>query len=380
MTTVPSGNASISSIRTHDDNRSSDSPTGGSQNQVPLLAVPDGAAVSAEWQDVNQASIKPATSETISVSGDKDKHEDDAEHSQEPKKTKAQLAHPAPDALQTSKSLQNPVWDRPVQDSRMTQSLQTFQHDSLFKEEIPQAVGALDRKQELVPLTPSAEVQSPQNVPTVSTADANSQLDTPATGITEAVEEKPESLEALHPDTEALPSAESQVVTEGDLVDHSGDLQAQPVPPSPGSSASHSPGAPTVALRRTPLDLSLYMAREENDYTRSMTSLLNISSLADILVWSETTMGVASGLLAFGHSSLSELLHRRGPRLHSVSNILGNVRLAFSSGLVAGTDLVLRSVTHVLERMEQRTVEGIHSAMHYLTSHLTSHHTGCNCD
>lgn len=113
MTTVPSGNASVSSIPTHDDNRSSDSPTGGSQNQVPLLAVPDGAAVSAEWQDVNQASIKPATSEAISVSGDKDKHEDDAEHSQEPKKTKAQLAHPAPDALQTSKSLQNPVWDRP---------------------------------------------------------------------------------------------------------------------------------------------------------------------------------------------------------------------------------------------------------------------------
>ncbi|KAM5268981.1 testis-expressed protein 44 [Hipposideros larvatus] len=389
MTTVPSGKARASSIATHDDNRSSDSPTVGSQSQVSLLAdvpVADGAAVSAEWQDVNQASIKPATSESMSVSGDKDKYEDDAEHSQEPKETKIRFAHSAPDALQTSKSLQCPMWERPVQDSRKTQSLPTFQYDSLVKEKIiPLAVGVLDSKEELAPSTPNAEVRSPQNESTVSTADADSQLDTQATGITEAVEKEPENPEALFPDTEALLSAEPQVVTEGDLVDHSGDLQAQPVPPSPGGSAHHSPGSPTVALMRTPLDCSLYMPSEENDYMRSMTSMLNwgegsISSLADILVWSEANMGVATGLLAFGHSSVSELLHSTGPRLRCVTSILGNARLAFSSRLAAGTDSALRSVTHMLERMEQRTVDGIHSAVRYLTSHLTPHHTGVNCD
>lgn len=375
MTTVPLGEARAASIPTHGNSRSSDSPTVGSQSQASLLAdvtAAHRAAGSAEWQDVGQA---------VSMSGDKDEHEDAAGHSQEPEEAPAKLTLPAPEALQTSKSLENPMWARPVQDVRMARSLEALQYGSLVKEGTPQAAGVLDREQELVPSTPSAEVQSSQNVPTVSTADAKSQLDLQATGTTEAVEEIPESPEVLHPDAEALPSAESQGVTAGDLVDHSGDLQAQPVPPSAGRSGPHSPAYPTVALSRASLDCHLYLASEENNYLRSMTSLLNggegaISSLTDILVWSEATTGMATTLLAVGHCSVTDLLRSRGPRLRSVSSILGHTRLAFSSRLAAGTDWVLRSITRVLERVEQRAVEDIHSAMCYLTSYLTPRRTG----
>ena len=111
---------------------------------------------------------------------------------------------------------------------------------------------------------------------------------------------------------------------------------------------------------------------------RSMTSLLgggegSISSLADILVWSDATMGLATGFLATGRGSVSDLLHSPGPSLRSVSSILGRASSALSSRLVVRTRLALRSVTHVLESVEQRTIEGIRSAMNYLTSHLTPH-------
>ena len=111
---------------------------------------------------------------------------------------------------------------------------------------------------------------------------------------------------------------------------------------------------------------------------RSMTSLLgrgegSISSLADILVWSDATMGLATGFLATGRGSVSDLLYSPGPSLRSVSSILGRASSALSSRLVVRTRLALRSVTHVLESVEQRTIEGIRSAMYYLTSHLTPH-------
>ncbi|KAK1345651.1 hypothetical protein QTO34_008114 [Cnephaeus nilssonii] len=72
--------------------------------------VASGAA-STEQQDVDPASIKPAASKATAASGDENQREDevDAGHRQEPKEAMAQLAHPAPDALQTSLSLQNLV-------------------------------------------------------------------------------------------------------------------------------------------------------------------------------------------------------------------------------------------------------------------------------
>ncbi|ELK32594.1 PREDICTED: uncharacterized protein C2orf57 homolog [Myotis davidii] len=350
MTTVPWGEAGIP---THSDSRSPDSPAVGSQSQVSLPAVGPAAsgAASTEQQDVDPASIRSAASKATAASGEENQHEDEAGagHSQEPKKATAQLARPAPDARQTSLSLQNLVWAGPVQDLRKTRSLRISHTDSLVKEETPQRVGIPNRERDLDPSTPSAEAQFPQNVPAVGITDADSQLDT-----IEAVE-KSEGPEAVNPDTEALPSAESQAVTEGDLIDCS--------------------SASTVALGRRRLDSSLYIACEENAYMRSMTSLLgagegSISCLADILVWSEATMSLATGLLASGHISVTYLLHSPGPSLRLVSSILGNARLAFSSGLV------LRSVNRMLERMEQRTVDGICSAICYMTSQLT--HSGLN--
>lgn len=243
-----------------------------------------------------------------------------------------------------------------VQESSTTQNPQIFQLYSLIKEETPQAAGVPDRERELAPSTPSAAVQSPQNAeaqPVVSTADANDQLDTRAADTAEAVEEKPEGQEALNPGTDAFPSAPA------------------------------SPDPQVAAVERRVLDSTA----SENNYMRSMTSLLgggegSISSLADILVWSDTAMGMATGTLASGHSSVTDLLHNTGaqPELHLQHP--GECRLCLILQAGSGDQSALHSITHMLEPVERRTVEGILSAMHYLSSHLAPRqaHAGPNLD
>lgn len=370
MTTVPSEEAPATSTSMRGDGSSAESPTPGSRSQASVRAdVPaaSSTAVTAERQDVVQVSIRPTTSEAVSLSGDKDEHEDASGFSREP-----ELTHLAPGPQQMPVSLQNQVRDDgPVQDARLTQSLRVFQPGSPVHEETPQTAGVPGGEQDLALSPPSAVVRSPQNVPVVSIADADTQLDTPATGTAEAVEE-PESPEASHPDSEASPSAESQAAPESDVAE---ELQAPPsprgsVPPSPGGSVPPLPG-PSV-----PLDSGLYVASGEDNYLHSMTSLLaggegSIRSLADVLVWSEDTLGVATGLLASGRGSVTDLLRSAGPRLRSASSILRTARLAVSWGLTAGTNLAMLCVTCMLERAEQRTVEGIRSAVRYLTGHLT---------
>ncbi|XP_008052800.2 testis-expressed protein 44 [Carlito syrichta] len=373
------------------DNRSTDSPTGASQGQVPL---PADVAVesSTEQQVVDQASSKTATSEDKSISGDKNKDGIVLGNSKEaPEEITVLPPGPGPGTLQMSTSLQNPEWDRLAQHAMANQSLVVFPSHFLDKKETPQTVSIPNREPELEPSAPRAEVQSIQNVevqPTMSdadqsTVDTNSQLDPQATRVTEAAED----LKALNPDTEILLYDVSQMVTGEHMAHSSKDLQARSFPPSPRGSTPPSPGPQEVGLGRRPLDISLYMANEENSYMRSMTSLLGggegtISSLADILVWSESTMGMgmALGFLASDNSSVADVLHSPGPSLRSVSSILGNVSSAFSSGLASSTSSALHSVTHMLEAMERRTVDGIRSAVRYLTSHLTPHraHAGPN--
>ncbi|KAF3824050.1 testis-expressed protein 44 [Mirounga leonina] len=360
MTSRPSGEARDASIRTHGDSRPTDGLTEGSPHQVPLPAdapVANGALAS---------SVESVTSKPTSASGDEDRPEAAERHSREPTE--------ASSARQTSTSPQDPARDRPVQDPGVTQSLQTSLRDSLA-EETRQMAGTPGGERESAPTTPRTKVQLRGSVdaqPIVSAADVDGELGSQATSTTETVEEGPEGPEALNADTEALPGAGSRRVTAGDLEDRSGDLQAQQLPPSPGGSTPPSPGPQEAALGRGSLDSRLYEANEENTYMRSMTSLLgggggSISSLADVLVWSETTVGMATALLASGHSSVTDLLYSTGPSLRSVSSILGST---FSSGLMAGTSSALRSVTHVLETVEQRTVEGVRSVMRFLTSHL----------
>ncbi|XP_019778969.2 LOW QUALITY PROTEIN: testis-expressed protein 44 [Tursiops truncatus] len=250
---------------------------------------------------------------------------------------------PTHGALRRSTGFQNLVQKELVQESSTAQNPQIFQLYSLIKEETPQAAGVPDREQELAPSTPSAAVQSPPNAeaqPVVSTADANDQLDTRAADTAEAVEEKPEGQEALNPGTDALPSA--------------------PASPGPG----------VAAVERRPLDSTA----SENNYMRSMTSLLgggegSISSLADILAWSETAMGMATGTLASGHGSVTGLLHNTGPSLRSISSILGVPARPHPPGGQWGPVGPALRHPHV-EPVERRTVEVILSAMHHLTSHL----------
>ncbi|KAM5327063.1 testis-expressed protein 44 [Glossophaga mutica] len=364
MTTKPLGEARVP---TRGDRGSSGSPAAGAQSQASLPAE------SAAQQDADQTPVEPATPRPTLVSGDKDQLEDAAAagHRQEPKAAMGQPACPAPDSLKTSVSFQNPVWGGPAQDSPTMQRPRVSQSDSLVEKKTPQTVSAPGREEDSDPPTPSAQVQFPQNIPTVSAADADSQPDARADTA-----EKPEDPGALNPDAEVSPSAEPQAMTKGHSVDYSGVPQALLVAPYLGGSA------PTWWK---PLDPSLCAAVEESSYMRSMTSLLgggeeSISSLADILIWSDTTTDMATRLLATGRSSATDLLCSTGPRLHSVSSLLQSASSAFSSWLVAGTGSVLRSVTHLLERMEQRTAAGICSAMRYLTRHLTLYHSGLSRD
>ena len=383
MTTSPLGEARAPSIPTHGDSRPTDTSTVGSQSQDPLLAdVPtaNGATVSPEQQDVDQASIEQVISQSSSESGDKDKHEAAVGDSQEPKEATALLDHQASNAPQMPTSSQDPAWEGLVQNASMSLSPQTSQRDPLGEEETPQTSGTPDSDQELAPTMAAAKAQFPgkDTQPAVSSADSGGQEDTETTGTTTTaeggtLEGEPEGPETLNSDTEASTTAESQGGPEEDLVGGSEHLQAEQLPPARGGSAPPSPGPREVAPGRRPLDISLYTANEDNSYMRSMTSLLgggegSISSLADILVWSETTMGMATAFLASGHSSATDVLQSSGPSLRSVSSILGNT---FSSGLMTGTGSALRSVTHMLETMEQRTIGGIRSAMRYLISHLS---------
>ena len=361
MTTSPLGEARAPRIPTHGDSRPTDTSTVGSESQDPLLAdVPtaNGATVSPEQQDVDQASIEQVISQSSSESGDKDKHEAAVGDSQEPKEATALLDHQASNAPQMPTSSQDPAWEGLVQNASMSLSPQTSQRDPLGEEETPQTSGTPDSDQELAPTMAAAKAQFPgkDTQPAVSSADSGGQEDTETTGTTTTaeggtLEGEPEGPETLNSDTEASTTAESQGGPEEDLVGGSEHLQAEQLPPARGGSAPPSPGPREVAPGRRPLDISLYTANEDNSYMRS-----------------ETTMGMATAFLASGHSSATDVLQSSGPSLRSVSSILGNT---FSSGLMTGTGSALHSVTHMLETMEQRTIGGIRSAMRYLISHLS---------
>ncbi|XP_012507641.1 PREDICTED: uncharacterized protein C2orf57 homolog [Propithecus coquereli] len=406
MTTEPSGGDGAASNSTHgspeaslSNSRTTDSPVGRSQDQVPLPAdapvVVGSPATSAEQQDADQDSFKTATSEAESTSGDRDEDAVAPSDSQETTEgITVLLPSRDPGPLQKSTSFHDLTWNRLVQEARETQSLGAFPSPSLSEDKTPQVESISNKEPELAPPAPRAEVQPTQNAelpPTTNDAEspADAKGHPQATSTIKAVEEKAEGPKALHFDTKALPSDESHVVTGEDVVDCSREPRARSHSPSPGGGVPLLPGPNEVALGGRPLDPNLYTASEENDYMRSMTSLLgggesSISSLADILVWSETTMGMdtAMGFLASDHSTVADVLHSAGPGLRSVSSILGSASSALSSGLVSGTSSALRSVTHLLETVEQRTMEGIRSAMRYLTSHLTLRqaHAGPNCD
>ncbi|XP_052606486.1 testis-expressed protein 44 [Peromyscus californicus insignis] len=336
-------------------------------------------------QYVDQASMQMATSigqdvETaismdISTSGDKESP-DAPSHSQENPEEITSLLPQEQGILQMFVGFQNPVWDRLAENNRASRSRTVSPSDSQHQEKTPGKPSVPEGLPEIAPNAdvPSALLEDVQ--PSVGATDPST-LDTSSPDLeptdTESAEQEAEGFRALNPESKVrAPGA-----TREDLADDSTILPS-PSLSSPAGSPPPSPDPCHVALGRNLLDLSLYRSDVENDYMRSMTSLLgggegSISSLADILVWSDTAtgMGLAVGFLASGHSSPADRLRDEGPSLRTVSSILGSARSAFSSGLVAGTGSALRSVTHLLESVERRTAEGIRSAMRYLVSHFT---------
>nr|XP_042115688.1 testis-expressed protein 44 isoform X2 [Peromyscus maniculatus bairdii] len=339
-------------------------------------------------QDGNQASMQMATSigqdvETaismdISTSGDKEESPDAPSHNQEHPEEITSLLPQEPGILQVFVGFQNPVWDRLAENNRASRSRTVSPSDSQHQEKTPGKPCVPEGQPEIAPNAdlPSAlpeDAQPSAGATDPSTVDTSSP-DLEPTG-TKSAEQEAGGFRALNPESKARPPG----ATREDLADDSTVLQTPPSLSSPAGGPPPSPDPCHVALGRNLLDPSLYRSDVENDYMRSMTSLLgggegSISSLADILVWSDTAtgMGLAVGFLASGHSSPADRLHDEGPSLRTVSSILGSARSAFSSGLVAGTGSALRSVTHLLESVERRTAEGIRSAMRYLVNHFTS--------
>ncbi|KAL6083280.1 hypothetical protein STEG23_000362 [Scotinomys teguina] len=340
-------------------------------------------------QDVNQASMQMASSlrqdrETaisidLSTSGDKDKSPDGPSHNQENTEETTSLLPQEPGILQVFVGFQNPVWDRLAENNRASRSRSRSStvspSDSQNQEKTPEKLGVPEGQPEIAP---NADALPEGFQPSVGATDPStldpSSPDLEPMGITKSAEQEAEGVKALNPESKARPP----VKTREDLAEDSTILQTPPSLSSPAGSAPSSPDLCPRTLGRNLLDPSQYRSDVENDYMRSMTSLLgggegSISSLADILVWSDTAtgMGLAVGFLASGRSSPSDRLRDEGPSLRTVSSILGSTRSAFSSGLVAGTGSALRSVTRLLESVERRTAEGIRSAVRYLTSHFT---------
>nr|XP_048284880.1 testis-expressed protein 44 [Myodes glareolus] len=341
-------------------------------------------------QDGNQASMQIATSigkgveivisMNMPTSGDKDENPDAPSQNQENPEENTSLFPQDPGILQVFVGFQNPVWDRLAENNRTTRSRTVSPSDSQNQEKTPGKEHVPEGQPEIVP---EAEVPSapPEDVqPSVAATDPStlntSSPDQEPKGITNSAEHEAEGFKALNPESKARHPGP----TREDLADESSILQTPPpFSSSPGGSPPPSPGPGHVSLGRNLLDPSLYRPYVENDYMRSMTSLLgggegSISSLADILVWSDTAtgMGLAVGMLASGRSSPADRLRDEGPSLRTVSSLLGSARSALSSGLVAGSGSALRSVTHLLESVERRTVEGIRSAVRYLANHFTS--------
>lgn len=331
--------------------------------------------------------VEPAISMATATAGIKDESPDTPSQSQETPEEITSLLTQDPGILQMFVGFQNPVWDRLAENIRTSRSRTVSPSDSQTQEKIS---GKLNVPEGQPEIAPNADVPSvlPEDVqPSEGATDPspsdNSGPDSEPMTNTKSVEQKAEGVKASNPENKATPGP-----TNEDLAADSRIPQAPPVSSSPGGSPPPSPDSCQVAPGKKRLDPNLYRPDVENDYMRSMTSLLgcgesSISSLTDILVWSDTAtrMGVAVGILASGCSSPADRLQDEGPRLRTVASLLRSARSAFSSGVMSGTGSALRSVTNLLESMERRTMEGIRSAIRYL-HHFTSRwaRTGSNGD
>ncbi|XP_078012864.1 testis-expressed protein 44 isoform X1 [Phascolarctos cinereus] len=188
---------------------------------------------------------------------------------------------------------------------------------------------------------------------------------------------------------EALPLPKSQDSSEdGTVISHSHlsllferevapDLSTSQTSNSIACPQTHNPVYPGSPNPQS--STSLIGAEDDNDsYLRSITSLVGggegpISSLTDILVWTETAMGTATGLLNASHMSVTDVLHGTGTALRSMTSLLGRAHNVFTSGLFSGTGTVFRTMSQFLGNIERRTVNGIRSAFRFMALHISLH-------
>ncbi|XP_042535258.1 testis-expressed protein 44 [Dipodomys spectabilis] len=393
----------------------------------------------AQEEDEDQASLEESTCKAKPTSGDQNQGDAGGGHSQENlEETTAILST----NRNLFVGFQNPVWDMLAENTRKIRSRTLSPNGSQTEDKAPEtedkapemegkAPETEDKAPEMEDKAPEMEDKAPE---TVDVPEGLAEAD-PATPEAEAPSVQPsggaadpcsphtsgsesgEDAKASNSEVEACPqelTAGPQEVMEGpqevkegpqevkegpqevtagpqvtegpqvtagkDIVIFTRDLPAWPFPPTPTCSAPSSPGLEQASRGRRPLNPSMYGTDEENNYMRSMTSLLgggesSISSLADILVWSDSSvgigMGMATALLASGRSNPADLLYGAGPGLRTMSSILSSASSVISSGLASGTSLAVRSLTHALESVERRTVEGIRSAVRFLTNRLT---------
>ncbi|XP_006893601.1 PREDICTED: uncharacterized protein C2orf57 homolog [Elephantulus edwardii] len=358
MTTQPSEEAGATTpqhgtpgitVGSEGDSRSTDSPAGRSQGQI------GGTEKPAAQQPVSQ----PASEEAMKLS------EGVPEDSKKPTEATTLLSQ-SPDSLQASRSLPNPPLVKLVEDKMTSHSQLILPQHLLNTEETPPGQGDSSEGCPLNKEEMPSSSEDPSEGPPLGKEKTPSSPGDPS-------ERPPPTVEAQLPgeDTQASSNTEDTQASLGALEDKLVDISDQPSSLSLPSSPS-----PTTHPEWRPLDSSLYMANQDASYMHSMTSLLgggegSIGSLGDILVWSDATVDMATDILATGHGCVTDLLQGTGPSLCPASSLLDSATLVLSSGLSAGTGLALRSVTSMLEAFERRTIEGIRSAVRFLTRHLT---------
>lgn len=340
-------------------------------------------------QDEDQAisidqDLEPAS--LLDTPGERDESpEAPRQHQETPEKEEiTSLLSQDPGILQMFVGFQNPVWDRLAENNRASWSRTIFPSDSKNQEKTSGKSETATNAEVPSILSDGAQTSMEDtDLPTLDTSGP----DLEPMGSTNSVDQEAEGLEAWNPESkDKSPERTNSRIPQTPFSPGSPGSLGSPGSPgflgSPAGSAPPSPDPSQVGLGRNRLDPSLYRPNVENDYMRSMTSLLgggegSISSLTDILVWSDTArgMGMAVGFLTLGRSSPADRLQDEGPSLRTISSLLGHARSAFSSGLVAGTGSALRTVSHLLESVERRTVEGIRSAVRYLTNHVTQRWT-----
>ncbi|XP_007486141.2 testis-expressed protein 44 [Monodelphis domestica] len=147
--------------------------------------------------------------------------------------------------------------------------------------------------------------------------------------------------------------------------------------PRPGPTLRNRNSQLAVRYPSVPHSSSCLVSEENVSYMRSITSLVGggegpIRSLSDILVWTETAIGTATGFLDSSRTSVSDVLHGTGTALRSMTSLLGGARTILTTGLLTRTSSVLRTMTHLIGTIERRTVEGLRSAFRFMTSHSST--------